>query len=453
MVSEAEWLKGIEGKMHFLLPRIHMMKRLTAIMFALTASGVPASAASPSTFAYDAAGRSVLEFNPVTVFAFSAEGRDLISIAVTETLPEKDPHSPIDLAVIVDCQLRQMTASPATLGKDGTSPRAVAGFKISDLKPPNKGMYERFVVAVCEGELLGVKVAPARSGWTHFVEGQQRALYFANGSLRTIGKYRAASVRLHELGGTQLPDGRHIDARDAVWVVDCERNLGAVAYERAYAAVGDKNETVQATGDERAFADPSNVQVDKLKFGRAVAGSMQARFSEEVCAMSHGSQDFSSGRAQTKTANFVYYTIEVPVDWTQVGTGRLQPEDKTLVVTALNLAGIEATATPEQDAEAMKSLMAELEKRATRTLTSQGCKLVQEFSAKDIDGQRSLIRGVFQANTGLTVVQYYVKGPTYVVPLLVTGKRDGAATLAEMDPILSSLRWLGKPMERLPTAN
>jgi hypothetical protein len=430
------------------------MKRLTAIMFALAASGVPASAASLSTFAYDAAGRSVLEFDPVAVFAFSADGRDLISIAVKETPPENDPHGPVDLAVIVDCQLRQMTASPVTPGaKDGTPPTAVARLKIRDLKLPNKGMYERFVVAVCEGELLGVKVAPAKSGWTHFVEGQQRALYFANGSLRTIGKYRAASVRLHELGGAQLPDGRHIDARDAAWVVDCEQNLGAVAYERAYATVGDKNETVEATGDERAFADPSNVEVDKLKFGRAVAGSMQARFSEEVCAMSHGSQDLSSGRAQTKTANFVYYTIEVPVDWAQVGTGRLQPEDKTLLVTALNLAGIEATATPEQDAEAMKSLMAELEKRATRTLTSQGCKPVQGFSAKDIDGQRSLIRGVFQANTGMTVVQYYVKGPTYVVPLLVTGKRDGAATMAEMDPILSSLRWLGKPLERLPTAN
>jgi hypothetical protein len=84
--------------------------------------------------------------------------------------------------------------------------------------------------------------------------------------------------------------------------------------------------------------------MDKLKFGRAVAGSMQARFSEEVCVTSHGSQDLSSGRAQTKTANFVYYTLEVPVDWTQVGTGKLQPGDKTLLVTALNLTGIAATA-------------------------------------------------------------------------------------------------------------
>jgi hypothetical protein len=131
----------------------------------------------------------------------------------------------------------------------------------------------------------------------------------------------------------------------------------------------------------------------------------------------------------------------------------MQPPDKTLLVTALNLTGIEATAAPEQDAAAMKSLMAELEKTAIRTLTSQGCKQVEEFSARDIDGQRSLIRGVFQANTGMTVVQYYVEGPTYVVPLLVTGNRDGAATMAEMDPILSSLKWLGKPMERRPAAN
>jgi hypothetical protein len=75
------------------------------------------------------------------------------------------------------------------------------------------------------------------------------------------------------------------------------------------------------------------------------------------------------------------------------------------------------------------------------------CKLVQAFSTKDIDGQRSLVRGMFQANTGMTVVQYYVGGPTYVVPLLVAGNRDGAATIVQMDPILSSPRWLGKPLD------
>jgi hypothetical protein len=172
-----------------------------------------------------------------------------------------------------------------------------------------------------------------------------------------------------------------------------------------------------------------------------------------VPANADGSQNLSPGHTQTKTANFVYYTIEVPADWTEVGTGRLQAGDKTLLVTALKLIGITATASPEQDAEAIKSLMAELEKTATRTLTSQGCKLIQEFSARDVDGQRSLIRGVFQAATGETIVQYYVKGPTYVVPLLVVGTRDGAATMAEMDPILSSLKWLGKSLEQLPAAH
>jgi hypothetical protein len=431
-----------------------MMKRLTVIMFAIAACGVPASAEPLSIFAYDGAGTPVLEFNPATVAAFSAEGQALMAVTVKETFSENEPRGPIDLAVAVDCRLRQMTASPATAAaKDGASPATVTGFKAGDLKPPSKGVYERFVRAICQGELLGVKTAPAKSGWTHFIEGPQRALYFANESLRTIGKYRAIAVRLDELEGAQLPDGRRIDARDAVWVIDCERKLGAVAYERAFTTVGDKSETVETAGDERLFANPSNVTVDKLSFGRPVAGSLQARFGEEACIMSGGSQDLSSGHAPTKTANFVYYTLEVPADWIQVGTGKLQPGDKTMLVTALNLSGIEATAAPEKDAEAMKTLMAELEKSATRTLTSQGCKVLQEFSARDIDGQRSLIRGVFQANTGMTVVQYYVEGPTYVVPLLVTGNRDGAATLAEMDPILSSLKWLGKPMERRPPAH
>jgi hypothetical protein len=426
-----------------------MMKRLTAIMFALAAYGVPASAASLSIFAYDGAGRPVLEFDPATVFAFNAQGRDLMRVVVRETPPENDPHGPVDLEEIVDCQLQQIAASPVVqVAKD--PPMTAAGFKTSDLKPPNKGMYERFVVAVCGGELPGVKVSPAKSGWTHFVEGLSRALYFVNTSSRTIGKYRAASVRLYELGGAQLSDGRHIDGRDAVWVVDCEQKLGAVAYERSFSKMGDKNETVVTIGDERAFADPSIVEVDKLKFGRAVVGSMQARFGEELCVTS--SQDLSSGRAQTKTADFVYYTIDFPTDWTQVGTGKLQPADKTLLLTALNLAGVQPTGSPEHDAAAMRSLMAELEKSATQTLTLQGCKLVQEFSAKDVDGQLSLVRGVFQANTGMTVVQYYVKGPTYIVPLLVTGNRDGAATIAQMDPILSSLRWQGKPLEQRPVA-
>ena len=227
----------------------------------------------------------MLEFNPASVFAFSAEGRDLMSVTVTETPPESDPHGPIDLAVIVDCRLRQMAASLVTpVAKDGAPPTTVAGFKTSDLRPPNKGMYERFVVALCDGELLGVQVSPAKSGWKHFVEGTQRALYFASGSARTIGKYRAASVRLYELGGAQLADGRRIDARDAVWVIDCERKLGAVAYERAFARVGDNNQTVQSTGDERTLANPSLVEVDKLKFGQAAAGSMQERFGEALCA-------------------------------------------------------------------------------------------------------------------------------------------------------------------------
>ena len=125
---------------------------------------------------------------------------------------------------------------------------------------------------------------PAKSGWKHFLEGPQRGLYFVSGSVRTIGKYRAASVRLYEFGGAQLPDGRHIDARDAVWVIDCERKLGAVAFERAFARVGDQNQAVQSSGDEKALADPSIVEVDKLKFGQAATGSMQARFGEALCA-------------------------------------------------------------------------------------------------------------------------------------------------------------------------
>jgi hypothetical protein len=237
-------------------------------------------------FALDAAGRPVLEFYPATAVKFSAQERDLVSVTVKETPPENAAPGPIELALIVDCRLRQLAPWRVTdIAKDGMPPTPVAGFKTGDLKSPPIGMYQRFVIALCDGELLGVQALPAKSGWKHFLESPQRGLYFVNGSVRTIGKYRAASVRLYELGGAQLPDGRRIDARDAVWVIDCERKLGAVAYERAFARVGEQNQTVQSIGDEKAFADPSIVEVDQLTFGQAAAGSMQARFGDALCVV------------------------------------------------------------------------------------------------------------------------------------------------------------------------
>ena len=259
------------------------IKRLIVVL-AFAAPGGPSVAASLSPFAYDEAGRSVLEFYPETAAKFSAEGRDLVRFKVKETPAANDPLGPMDLEIVVDCQSLQLAPSRATTAaKDGRPAVTVGAFKVADLKPPPAGMYQRFVVALCDGELPGVQLLPAKSGWKHFIEGRQRALYFASGRAKTIGQYRAASVRLYELGGAQLPDGRHIDARDAVWVIDCERKLGAVAYERAFARVGDQNQTVQSAGDEKAFADPSIVEVDKLRFAQAATGSMQARFSEALC--------------------------------------------------------------------------------------------------------------------------------------------------------------------------
>lgn len=263
-----------------------MIKRLI-VTLALATYGAPANAASPLfPFAHDDAGRPVLEFYPTTAGKFTEQGRDLVRITVRETPPERDAPGPVDVALIVDCQLRQLAVSQVTLAaKEGTATMTGGAFKPSDLKPPKMGMYQRFVVALCDGELLGVQVSQAKSGWVHFVEGTQRALYFVSGSARKIGKYRAVSVRLYELGGAQLPDGRRFDARDAVWVMDCDRKLGAVAYERAFARAGDENQTVTSIGDEKAFANPSVVEVDKLTFGQAAPGSMQAQLNETLCRL------------------------------------------------------------------------------------------------------------------------------------------------------------------------
>jgi hypothetical protein len=83
-----------------------------------------------STFAYDGAGRSMLEFDPATVFAFSTEGREPMSVAVNEASVENVPHGPLDLAAIMDRRLRQMAASPVV--KDG-APRKT---RLPGSRPP-----------------------------------------------------------------------------------------------------------------------------------------------------------------------------------------------------------------------------------------------------------------------------------------------------------------------------
>jgi hypothetical protein len=265
-----------------------MMKCLI-VTLALTTYCAPSSAASPVVpFAwnYDA-DRSILEFYPATGAKFTEQGRDLVRLIVRATLAElgaQGPEGPTDVVLVVDCRSRQLAVSQVTMvGKDGAPTSAGGAFKLSDLKPPDGGTLQRFVTSLCDGELIGVQVSPGKSGWVHFVEGTQRALYFVIGSGRKIGMYRAVSVRLYELGSAQLPDGRRIDARDAVWVVDCERKLGALAYERAFARVGNENKTVETIGDEKAFANLSVVEVDKLTFAQAVPGSMQAQFAGAVC--------------------------------------------------------------------------------------------------------------------------------------------------------------------------
>src|ERR1700716_3766922 len=135
-----------------------MIKRLSVIVFALGAHSVPANAASLSPFALDATGRPVLEFYPATAVKFNAQGRDLVSVTVKETPPENDARGPTDLALIADCRLRQLAVSRiAEVAKDGMPPTPVAGFKTGDLRPPPEGMYQRFVTAVCYGELLGAQ--------------------------------------------------------------------------------------------------------------------------------------------------------------------------------------------------------------------------------------------------------------------------------------------------------
>src|SRR5258707_4845427 len=97
-----------------------MIKRLIVIVFALGAHNVPANAASLSPFAHDAAGKPVLEFYPATAVKFTAEGRDLVRLAVKQTPPENGAWGGNEFELIADCRLRQLPQLPITdIGRDG----------------------------------------------------------------------------------------------------------------------------------------------------------------------------------------------------------------------------------------------------------------------------------------------------------------------------------------------
>jgi hypothetical protein len=262
----------------------HLIGLLLVSVPAFVMSGATAQAATLAahTFAYDEQG-VVLEYYPATAAKATVQGRAFMQIGVREKASN-------DLLLLLDCQARRLAVVGVSVpAPSAEGPRVAVDGIGGQFMAPEKGMYERFVAATCDGELPEVETSAARSGWKHFIEGPERALYFTPVSTSRLGKYRAASVRLYELGGAQLPDGRHIDARDAVWVIDCEQGLGAVAYERAFARVDGRNETVVTSGDENLARDPSAVDPTRLRFGRPLAGSSQEQFGQATCAGSLGS--------------------------------------------------------------------------------------------------------------------------------------------------------------------
>ncbi|MCA1530752.1 hypothetical protein [Bradyrhizobium yuanmingense] len=275
---------GVNGTLHSCTDAIderrvkHLLAAIALLAFVVHAEKAEATSLKIFPFAYDDHG-PVLEYYPSTSATKTLQGRVFIAITVRE-------RASTDLSLLLDCQKRQLSLAGPTIPTDsaGDQSSAFDGIENKHFISPNKGMYERFVIAVCDGELLGVATSAARSGWTHFIESPGRALYVAPEGTRKLGKYRAASIRLYDLGGAILPDGRHIDARDAVWVIDCEQGLGAVAYERAFARVNGRNQTITTMGDETVTHDLSAVDPGKLKFGRPVPGSSQDRFGKAACA-------------------------------------------------------------------------------------------------------------------------------------------------------------------------
>lgn len=209
-----------------------------------------------------------------------------------------------EMLAIIETRLTQRTAAGAVETKrqqvialcgrglmrivdsDGKPPPADA-YSFEKFAPAEDPRMERFRLALCGGELRGVPPPSAerRSGWIQYLEGDKQALYAAVGGTSELpSRHTAVRVRLYELGGAVLEDGRHVDGREAVWVLDCSAKTGGVAYERLFERAGSAAKTVATLGSADTWARLAGIDVSTLKFSAPTPGSIQAYFSDFACA-------------------------------------------------------------------------------------------------------------------------------------------------------------------------
>lgn len=151
-----------------------------------------------------------------------------------------------------------------------------------------------------------------------------------------------------------------------------------------------------------------------------------------------------------RTADFQYYTLDVPDDWVDVGPGGIPMRSldgrlEILPGGVTVLTGGEPGADGSPDRTAIIAAVDHIKNSLAANPGRLGIPMVRDFDTEDLGEYRSIMRAVFRANPSTVIVLYYIIGPTYVVPFSVASKFEIDDSIAKLDPIFSSLKWIGKP--------
>jgi|GEM_PF-5209975 len=182
----------------------------------------------------------------------------------------------VETLTAVDCdrresttmELRFVSAHQKVLRKEASNPQSPAFAK------SEAGNWQRFVVSVCQLELLGLDAISPKERWIHYLENERGALYFDSTGIEAEGPYQKAHTRLYYLGGAQMPNGEKIDLSEATWLIDCGTKRGAVAAEKKIRVEGGQGKVIasmQADAKRMPFALPS-------------PGTLPALFTESLCS-------------------------------------------------------------------------------------------------------------------------------------------------------------------------
>jgi hypothetical protein len=154
--------------------------------------------------------------------------------------------------------------------------------------------------------------------------------------------------------------------------------------------------------------------------------------------------------ASAKTANFVYYTIQVPDDWTQVPSKPtiMWSGDRSTQIVAGNAVMVGPSRwgneDPSQRREAVEQLLERIKALTQATLATMPVAPISDLNTKEFDGHRLLVNRTYRVDPWTMYIIYYVTGPYYVATFSVTTTGSIDAANAVMERICTSLNWVRK---------